>query len=73
MSTTIMSTNWSILFDKTLAEYVQQYSKAYGDIAARAQVLKDCQEDITRSPLHEEQVIDLPQLLCQVSISSHSH
>src|SRR6266581_7883589 len=36
MSTAIMSTNWSILFDKTLAEYVQQYSKAYGDIASVA-------------------------------------
>jgi hypothetical protein len=68
---TIMSTNWSVVFDKTLAEYVQQYSEAYGDIAARAQVLKDCQEDITNSSLLEEQVIDLPQLLCQVSISSH--
>ena len=42
MSTTILSTNWSILFDKTLAEYVQQYSKAYGDIAAYTQVFKNC-------------------------------
>jgi hypothetical protein len=66
-----MSTNWSILFDSTLAKYVWQYNEVYGDIAAHAQVLKDCQEDITKSPLHEEQVIDLPQLLCQVSISSH--
>ena len=66
-----MSTNWSVIFDKTLAEYVQEYSKAYGDIAVHAQVLKNCQEDIKKSPLHEEQVIDLLQLLCQVSISSH--
>jgi hypothetical protein len=66
-----MSTDWSVLFDETLAEYVQQYIEACGDTAARAQVLKDCQEDITKSPLHEEQDIELPEHLCWVSILFH--
>lgn len=66
-----MSTDWSILFDQTLAEYVQQYIEAYGDTAARVQILKDCEEDITKSTLHEEQVIELPQHLRWASISSH--
>jgi hypothetical protein len=66
-----MSTNWSVVFEKTLAEYVQQYIEAQGDSAARAQVLKNCQEDIIKSPLHKEQTIELPQHLCWVSISSH--
>ena len=65
-----MSNNWSVLFHKTLAEYVWQFVEARGDPAARAQVLKDCQKDITKSPLHEEQVIELPQHLQLVSISS---
>lgn len=64
-----MSTHWSTLFDETLAKYVQQYIEAYGDKAACAQVLEDCKEDITKSSLHEEQDIELPEHLCSVSIS----
>jgi hypothetical protein len=66
-----MSTHWSVHFDETLAKYVQQYIVAYGDIAARAQVLKDCHEKIVKSSLHEEQVIELPEYLCSVRISFH--
>jgi len=67
-----MSTVWSILFDETLTEYVQQYIWAYGgNSAARAQILMDCQKDITESPLHKEQAIELPENLCWVSISFH--
>lgn len=66
-----MSTDWRVIFDKTLAEYVQQYIKAQGDLSARLLVLRNCKEDITKSPLHDEQTIDLPERLCWVSISSH--
>jgi hypothetical protein len=65
MSTT---TNWSDIFHDTLADYVQEYMEAYGDPVARVQILKDCQIDIIRSPLHEEQTIELPQNICCVSI-----
>jgi hypothetical protein len=67
----VMSTNWSVLFYQTLAEYVQQYIEAQGDPAARAQVLKNCQEVITMSSLHKEQSVELPQHLDWVSISSY--
>ena len=67
----IMSTNWSVSFDETLAEYIVKYTLACGDPAARAQILLDCQEDIINSPLCEEQDIELPQHLCQVIISFH--
>ena len=63
-----MSTNWSILFHETLAEYIQQYLRAHRDPAACAQILKDCWKDITKSSLLEEQVIELPEHLCLVSI-----
>jgi hypothetical protein len=66
-----MSINWSVVFYPTLAEYVQQYIEAQGDPAARAQVLKKCQEDIVKSPLHDGQTIELPQHLDWVSISPH--
>lgn len=68
---TIMTTNWSVLFHKTLAKYVWQYIRAHGDPAARAQVLSDCQKDIRKSPLHDELDIDLPDDLRWVSISFH--
>src|SRR6267154_2959493 len=67
----VMSTNWSILFHETLAEYVQQYIGARGDLAARVQILKDCQKDIAESTLHEEQVIELPDHLHWVYIPFH--
>jgi hypothetical protein len=67
----IMSTDWSLIFDETLTKYLQQYIVAEGDSAARAQVLKNCEEDITKSSLHDKEVIELPQHLCWVSISSH--
>jgi hypothetical protein len=66
-----MSTDWSILFDETLAEYLQQYIMARGDPATRVQILKDCKENIIKSPLCEEQGIELPEHLCMVSISFH--
>jgi len=55
-------------FFNTLAEYVQQYIEACGDPIAREKILNDCKEDITKSALHEEQAIELPQHLCWVSI-----
>jgi hypothetical protein len=64
-----MSTHWTVPFDETLAKYLLQYIEAHGDSVARAQVLNNCQEDITKSPLHEEQDIELPKDLCWVSIS----
>jgi hypothetical protein len=66
-----MSTHWTVPFDETLAEYLPQYIEARGDSVARARVLNDCQEDITKSPLHEEQDIELPQYLRWVSILFH--
>jgi hypothetical protein len=66
-----MSTNWSVSFDETLAEYVAKYIEARGDSATHAQILLDCQENITSSPLREEQDIELPQHLCWVIISFH--
>jgi len=65
---TIMSTDWSVLFDETLAKYVQQYIEARGDPDARAQILQNCQKDITESSLHEKQDIELPEHLCRVNI-----
>jgi hypothetical protein len=64
-----MSAHWSVIFFETLAEYAQQYIEACGDQAARVQILKDCQEDIAKSPVHKKQDIELPRDLCQVSIS----
>ena len=66
----IMSAHWSVLFDETLAGYVQKYMEAYGNPIARARILKDCREDITKSPLHEERDIELPQHLYWVSFIS---
>jgi hypothetical protein len=66
-----MSTDWTVLFHETLAKHVQEYIEARGDPAARAQILNNCGEDITKSPLHGEQVIELPQHLCSVSIPFH--
>lgn len=68
---TIMPTNWSVLFHKTLAKYLWQYIEAHGDPTARAQVLNDCQKAIRTSPLHDELNIDLPDRLHWVSISFH--
>jgi hypothetical protein len=65
----IMSTDWRVIFDKTLADYVQQYIEARGDSDTRAQILKDCGENIVKSPLHDKQAIELPKDLCWVSIS----
>lgn len=64
-----MSTAWNVIFYDTLAEYVQQYIEAREDPFACIQILKDCGNDITKSSLHKEQVIDLPQHLCRVSFS----
>jgi hypothetical protein len=67
-----MPNNWSILFHKTLAEYVWQYGETCGNLAACVQVLKDCQKDITKSPLHKEQVIKLLQHLQLVQLEKSS-
>jgi hypothetical protein len=66
-----MPAEWNVLFDKTLAEYLELYVRAHGDAAARAAILKDCEDDITNSPLHEEEDIKLPEHLRLVSISFH--
>ena len=66
-----MSTSWNVLFYESLAEYVQLYVEARGDPAARAKILKDCGNSIMMSPLHGEQVIDLPEHLYRVRISHH--
>ena len=67
-----MSTyHWSVFFDETLLEYVQQYIKACGDPVARAVILRDCEVCITDSPMHEEEDIELPINLGLVSISFH--
>ena len=63
-----MPANWSVLFYKTLAKYAQQYVEARGDIAARHQILKDCEDDIIKSPLRKKHVVELPDSLCYVSI-----
>ena len=59
--------DWTSIFFETLDEHVQPYIEAYGDLRARAKILKDCTEDITKSPLYDEH-IELPQPLCWVSI-----
>lgn len=64
-----MSTHWDVLFYDTLAEYVEQYIEACGDPFARIQILKDCRDEITESPLHKKQTINLPEHLCMVSFS----
>jgi hypothetical protein len=66
-----MPADWAVLFYETLAEYLQPYIQAHGDPAAREAILKDCEDNITNSPLHEEEDIELPEHLCLVSISSH--
>lgn len=66
-----MSADWYVIFFETLAEYAQLYIEACGDPAARAQILKDCQDVITKSPLLKNQAIELPQLLYWVSLSIH--
>lgn len=66
-----MSTTWSVIFEETLAKYLQLYIEAKGDSAARSQVLKNCQEEIMKSPWHEDKTTNLPQHLNWVSISSH--
>jgi hypothetical protein len=68
---TIMSTDWTTIFFKTLTKYVLKYIEARGDQAARAQILKKCGKVIMDSPLHEEQEIELPEALCYVSFSFH--
>jgi hypothetical protein len=66
-----MSTDWCVLFFECLAEYVQQYIEARGNPAARMQILKDCQVAITKSSLHEDQVVELPEHLHLVRPSFH--
>jgi hypothetical protein len=63
-----MSTyHWSLFFDETLLEYVQQYIEARGDPVARAAILKDCEDSIADSPVHEDEDIELPENLGLVS------
>jgi hypothetical protein len=68
-----MPSDWTVLFHDTLYEYVRLYIEAHGDPGARAQIIKDCHEDIITSTLHEEdsEVIELPEHFCWASISSH--
>jgi hypothetical protein len=60
--------NWSVLFDSILFKYVQEYTRARGNIASRAQILKDCKDEIVNSPLREDAAVELPPGLCLVSI-----
>jgi hypothetical protein len=59
--------HWAVLFYGTLAKYLPAYVDAQGDIGARAQILKDCKDEITKSPMHEDNAVDLPRPLRLVS------
>jgi hypothetical protein len=64
---------WDVIFYDILAEYAEQYIEARGNPAARAEILEDCAEEITISPLHSEkkEKIDLPEDLSEVIFSFH--
>ena len=56
--------DWSVTFYDTLAEYVQAYIEAEEEV--RAQILITCRDEITESPLLQEQEVELPTSLCLV-------
>jgi hypothetical protein len=62
---------WTKVFSKTLSEYVQPWMEAFGEVATRIQIVKECEEAITQSPLYAKHVEELSQDLCLVSISFH--
>ena len=63
-----MSTEWTVVFSEILANYAMEYAEASGNLAARARILNNCQDDIMKSPSLDTQVIVLPQNLRWVSI-----
>jgi hypothetical protein len=65
-----MSTAWNVLLDETLGVFLERYVEAWGD-AARGQILKDCAEAISHSPMLNRQNVELPEDLCLVRILSH--
>jgi hypothetical protein len=62
------STDWSFIFFDTLNEYLQPYIDAYDYPTVRAKILNDCEKEITKSPLHDKQVIGLPENFCWVCV-----
>jgi hypothetical protein len=62
-------THWTEVFSETLTEHVHQYIWACGDPAGREKVISSCVDEITKSPLCDEQVTKLPENLTSVSIS----
>jgi hypothetical protein len=66
-----MSTEWNVVFYETLAEYLNPYKNARGDSAARARIIENCAEEISNSSVVDEENIDLPADLSQVSFSFH--
>jgi hypothetical protein len=66
-----MSTDWSRTFFEILNNHVDGYMAACGVPADRAQVLKNCAEEIVESPLQKRVAIELPENLCWVSSLFH--
>jgi len=66
------SEQWNVSLNEVLADHVWEYARARGDPAARLKVLKECERDLVSTVSCEEDgVIELPELLTQVSISFH--
>ena len=63
----LIMSNWSVLFDSILFNYVQEYARAHENVESHAQILKDCKGEIINSPLHEDNAVELPSGVCLVS------
>ena len=58
---------WTVVFAKILADHQAQYITQRGDAKAQSQILRDCQDQILKTPQANHPNIVLPDSICAVS------
>ena len=56
---------WTVVFAKILADHRAQYIAQRGDAKARSQILRDCRDQILKTP--QANHLMLPDSICAVS------